>query len=465
MKKKKKTYRNISINENLSLVIREKGAQKLMSLGFPFPIESYELKNIKSKKDTSILISLRGEKIRKFQKNQLITELEKIKEVEYVEINSIQAFRKLVTKICENYRKINYYDPYSFLGDSYIGLYFLEKFIEKFRFKLNTIYSENYLNLRVVGRTKGYISNLKSEKRTLNLFLDVLDNQWNRTKYLVKKLTKQNTPSIILGRDLVVLPDKLKIRIFHFNRKNVLLKEKNIEDYMDECLDIFFKYDKKKPFFEKKFEENILINPFGSDQIKTIPLEIILDLINHFSKAYPNSKIILISGFKNSYSHILYISKLKGGLKKENKNVIFKNFGSFSEIYQDVIKYKISLGLTADTSISHLLNFLKIRNITFFNLERCDLESPQSLSSDSPLGFCRFGNMQYPALFNKRVDKKLKRGVILAADYFFKKTRDLSWCKSLFDEKILINNLPLNKYSSLRSANEKINPLFKIKND
>jgi hypothetical protein len=119
------------------------------------------------------------------------------------------------------------------------------------------------------------------------------------------------------------------------------------------------------------------------------------------------------------------------------------------------------LGITADTSIAHLFNYLGLTNITFFNLNRCDLKSPQSLSSDSPLGFCRYGSTQYPALLNYGSQDRLIKGVLKATDYFFGKYKKQDWCDMIFDKKILTSKIKTNK-NNLIQANKKINPRYKI---
>lgn len=89
--KEKAGYRNIDINENVQLILRKEGFEKLMLIGFPFPLESYPLNGFKTKKETLVFIFLRGEKIRSFQKKQLLDELREIAEISYLEIESVNT--------------------------------------------------------------------------------------------------------------------------------------------------------------------------------------------------------------------------------------------------------------------------------------------------------------------------------------------------------------------------------------
>ncbi len=453
-------YRNLKIGENLVLILIKDSCANFIHIGFPFPIESHPLKKFDTNENVSVSIFLRGDILRSFQRNQLIVDLKKIAKVNYIEVDSLSEFRNLTKNVYSKFKSVEYYDPYSFLGDSFISLYF----IENFKLKLRRIYSENYKNLEIVSDTSCYVGYKDKDKSSLGIFADLLDNQWNRTRHLVKISTEQGAPSIICGRDILVIPHKDNIDVYHFNRNDVLLENENIEDYMDRCL---------YPFMETKIKEiepirinssNIIINPFGSEDLKTIPYQLVFEVAKDFKNKNPESKILLISGFKDNYSHLLWVSKLKGLLSKADiDNILFKNYGSFAEIKKEIGRYSTSIGLTADTSIAHLFNYLGLRNLTFFNLDRCDLRSPQSLSSDSPLGFCRYGKIQYPALIHPEVTD-LTKGTIGFLDYFLR-DGDSSWCSLVFNKDLLTSQIDVKKNNSLSSSNKKLNPKEKIKND
>mgnify|MGYP001580558613 CR=1 FL=1 len=458
-------YKNIEIERNLCLILRKQGFEKLMIIGFPFPLESSLLTNFKAKDQTLIFIFLRGEPVRRYQRKIFLEELSELGEINFKEIDSIMGFRRITKKICQQFHSVDYYDPYSFLGDSLIGLHFINSFVKKHKIKLNRVYSENHQNLEIITKTKGYDEKVSKKKKTLNILSDLIDDQWDRTKYLVRCLTKQRLPSIICGRDLIIYPEKNRIKIYHFNREEVLLREENIEDYMNNCLLPFLDPIKSSFKVKKRKSNNIIVNPFGSEQIKTISEKTIFRLANHFNREYPHSKILLIAGFKKSYYHLLWVSKLRGLLSNKGlNNILFKNYISFKEIKRDIICYNISFGLTADTSIAHLFNCLGLRNITLFNLDRCDLSSPQSLSSDSPLGFCRYGQVQFPAILYKNNNKDLDEGIIKATDYFLGRNKNLKWCKLIFNNETLISKIN-KKNKSLIESNKKINPMYKIQND
>lgn len=88
-----------------------------------------------------------------------------------------------------------------------------------------------------------------------------------------------------------------------------------------------------------------------------------------------------------------------GRAKLKSANLSIEYFTSLSELAACINTYeKFASAISADTSISHLLNLLKIPTITVYNSVMWDEQSIQSLTSDSPLGFCRYSNFQLPAL-------------------------------------------------------------------
>jgi len=460
----KNNYKVIEYSNNFLAVLRKTGGKNLKCIGFPFPLRCYDINNLDIPKGVNIKLFLRGTAVRNFQREQLISEIRDHREVIYKEIDCLEDFKKITAAIVKKYDSCSYYDPYSFIGDSFIGLYFLKQFLNNFKLQLKQIYSENYINLLSVVNSSGYTRVFENNKLKLNIFADLIDNQWDRTKHLTKKLALRNQPTIIIGRDLIVLPIQNKILIYHYNRENVLLREGNIEDYMNDCLIPFLNIKDLKYNPRPIENNNIIINPFGSEELKTIPYELTFKIIKNLKQNYSNSKILIISGFKYNYNHLIWISKLRGELDNLSwkKDIIFKNYGSFSEIKNDLLRYKIGLAITADTSIAHFFNEIQLTNLTLYNLNRCDLSNMQSISSDGPLGFARYGKIQYPCVFfNNSQDLILSINNFLK--YFMGEDKKLTGIINLF-KKNLVKLIKTDNPVVLKSI-KKLNPEYKLKND
>ncbi|MEK6936054.1 MAG: hypothetical protein AABW67_04655 [Nanoarchaeota archaeon] len=403
----KKIYRNISYNNSLSLILIKKNlSETTLNIGYPFPMLSKKIKNYKdmTKKGISIGFFLKGESIRTKQRLTLFYELCKEEAVKVIDIKNMDNFRDLTKKICNEYTTFDYFDPYTFVGDSFIGLYFIDNFKDKFKLKLNKIYSTSYKHLSFAFNSHKFNPNKIDSCKGLCIVGDFIDIHWNMTLPLIKQLLKKNKTIVLLGRNIILKKDKESIKIYHLALEDHLLRNQNIEDYMRSVVKPYL-ISKEFPKKMKPLDElNILINPFGSEEIKTIPVDFVVSFIKELSKLYPNLKIILVKGLNFLEHHKKWINKIKVDLEKErlNSKISMKSYDSLSEIAQDITINKVCIGLTSDTSISHLLNFMGIINLSFFNSDRWDAESIQSLSSDSPLGFCRYYPTEIPIIFNHK---------------------------------------------------------------
>jgi len=416
-------YKNIQYSDIFGIILRKDSQDKIKSVGFPFPLVSFPLNFKGIPERISINVFLRGKPLRDYQKNELIEELKEKVEIEVHKINNLEEFREISKKLFYNYSTFNYFDPYSFIGDSFVGTYITENFSKYFGLKLNYFYSENYLNLDVLYNTKNYTNVIDDyDVSNIAVFSDLIDTHWNRTKHLVKNLAMKGIPSVICGRNIIAWPKEGKIDIYFLMIEDILLRNQNIEDYMVECLYPFLVPSKFKIHPIHLSYNNLIINPFGSESNKNLSTSLVFNIIKNYKKDYPRSNIVIISGFRNSYLHMSWRANLVGMLIENDiyDKIIFKNYGAFREIKTEIEKYRIAIGITADTSIAHLFNAIGLRNITFYNLSRCDKKSLQSLASDSPLGFCRYGFIQFPCLFNEKnkESEELIKSVIMMLKYF-----------------------------------------------
>jgi len=100
-----------------------------------------------------------------------------------------------------------------------------------------------------------------------------------------------------------------------------------------------------------------------------------------------------------------------------------------------------------------------IINFSFFNSDRWDDKSIQSLSSDSPLGFCRYYPTEIPIIFNHR-------------RYLFLLENILNLIKLIKNKKIKFNTKKLDMLildicnkKDLTKSNELINRLYSTELD
>jgi len=402
---KKIVYRIIEYSDDFCLVMR-KGLSPEMTanIGYPFPVYAYAMQDRYRKFGISINVYLRGEPVRNIQREYLFRKLLDSGLRIIKETQTTINFRNTIERLCNTFKKCSYYDPYSFVGDSFIGLYFLENFLSSYNLDCDQIYSNSHNHLRVFGGCVHYDSNDLHGFSGLAIIPDLLDQQWERTVNTLKKIAIPGNVALIIGRNLAIEYLTDNIKIYQCEIEDPLLRNRNIEDYMNDCL-LPFLFPERKDIALKPFAgPNIIINPFGSIGHKTISVKLIVEIIAEFIKRHPDGKVIVIAGLSNIPRHLTYIAKLQASIKNRaiQHHVLIRYYDSFVHIFKDIEELKISTGITSDTSIAHFFNLMGLKNITFYNIDRCDLLSHQSLASDSPLGFCRYGISQYPVLVSQR---------------------------------------------------------------
>lgn len=158
---------------------------------------------------------------------------------------------------------------------------------------------------------------------------------------------------------------------------------------------------------------------------------------------------------------------------KVEQGVSIRSYDSLSEIAIDIRKDNITLGITADTSLAHMFNFVGLRNLTFYNTRRWDPDSMQSLSSDSPLGFCRYTSLQFPIIFDSEhgiSSISVLKGLNYVHDKIASESRilrkhrrtDERWMRELFDQDRVVSSIRGERESEyLVETAKKISPLYK----
>jgi len=232
-----KRYSLCEISEDFLIYFNhgEKGKSSLQ-IGFPFPLHigETELTLPKSQKATFIL---RGELIREIQRQQL-------KEISN-SFNSIKDPKKFLFnmgKSLNNKKRIIYLDPYTFIGDSYIGLHFMRGFKKISKIENFKMFSNQHSHFPETENIQPYI--FKKLIKTLDsediiVMPDLIDTHWVKSLKTISKLRNKDTTIFIPGRNLLVKTKRGKITVFHFKEADPLLRAKNIYDYMNDCLKPF----------------------------------------------------------------------------------------------------------------------------------------------------------------------------------------------------------------------------------
>lgn len=406
----KKDFNFYEFNENFYVVIKKsktEGASLAnFYLGFPFAICSLQ-KRVITKHTREFIFYFRGEPLRVEQRGilkQIIQD--NFKKSSWQEFDSLNLFRKKFDGKIKHFfnEGLLYIDPYSFLGDSFIGMHFYDSLVKKYSFNYRFLFSKTYNHLTMLGETypidyaiiKKYFSRYKCLVAP-----DLLDVNFEKTVKLLFELSGEEGIVIFPGKSLYVVIDKLGFNFFHLNQPDITLRDQNIEEYMNECMVPFI--DNYSAYQEEKFKGNekvIYINPFGSLENKTINLDFTISLCKELNQNKSLS-INLIAGLRECEFHSRWIEQF---IKLKNKHKIkcrLSYYSSLNQLVLDIYKFRPGVILTTDTSISHLTHRLNLPTIIFYHASRFDNSSIQSMISESPLGFGRYYKNSYPLLIRE----------------------------------------------------------------
>jgi len=451
--KNTKRFDLIELSDDLIILIRKTGKSQLTChIGFPFPLHSFSYYLFEKELSTGITVDifLRGEEIRKRQRNTLFniaTEIVKLKDTE--------ELRRLVSKDFAKAKGIVYIDPYSFIGDSYISLFYPEAFMKEFNIKDIQVFSNSYSHLNVfypsAMRELHQITKAISKKRYV-IMPDLIDNQWKNTLEVILALGGMSANIVIPGRNLYIKKEDNHMRVYWYEHSDILLRNKNIQDYMEDTL---------KPFLKKTFTKfdtarydssTIFVNPFGLASEKAIPIEFMFSIYNQLRKKYGNLNFNIVGGYYDCTTHKDWIEKFLKKVRSVseiNGKISISYYSNLKEFAKDLENNKCSVVISADTSITHLVNKLGYPNICIYNSLLWDKDSIQSMTSDSPLGFCRYIPTHIPVL--------LKEHSIDHYSYLAKYIGDLiEFLRKPYDEKtnIIAKNLGSNINTRITSLEE-----------
>lgn len=419
----KRDYRVIALVDDNSckIVLRVKKSEKqgfLLQLGYPFEFTSINLEG-PNFENHEVRICLGGEKLRKAQR----AFLQQFLKCDMQVIREKIDFRNQVKQLFSKVDNIIYIDPYTFIGDSFIGLYFLEQFEKTFSFKVEALFSRAYAHLKK-HRTNTYPvdSKLIGQKITDNTIIiapDLIDTHFVTTVELLSEIKKQ-ARLLLVGRNLIVELGQTN-KILWYESTDVILWDSNIEPYMDECLEPFLspiKTDQKVDFQLDK-SKPVIIAPFASLPEKTFSEALLMSILNSLDK---NGilKVVISCGSIQDTDKKADVEKILAKLKFSNLSVSLKLFGDLSELAQLIIEQDILFGISADTAISPLLYSLGKICFTVFT-RSWDKDNIRSLAGESPLGFCRFGRSQMPLILSE--DPESLKGIFVALNILSHQSR------------------------------------------
>lgn len=442
-------------------------------LGFPFPVYTVK-KELKTKHAGEFVFHFRGEPFRIEQRKILKNWIkDNFKKSTWHEFDDVVLFRRRFDQKIKSLRtkSLLYVDPYNFIGDSFIGAHFSDFLMKRYNFSQRILFSKSFNHISLLGEAYSYNLSLIKDffiKYRCLVFPDLLDVNFEKTISLLSVVSGVNGVIVMPGRSLYIVIDNSGLHCFHFNQPDVILRDQNIEDYMNECMRPFI--DRHNALQQKESVNgcsHLFINPFGSLANKTIDLNFIVSLCKELNK---NKKleINLICGLKDCSFHSDWISKFIKLKKKNNIKCRLSYYSSLDHLASDFCKLRPGAVLTADTSISHLSHRLNFPTVIFFHATRFDNSSIQSMISESPLGFGRYFKNSFPLLikdYNNLSVKTISK-LLLYLLRGGKNEKQRNYLKNelhkLFPENYFYDFIPKIHQKKTKKILKKISPINKL---
>lgn len=374
-------YQNVLVS-----IIKSENTSCFMNLGYPFPISIKKI-NIKFKGYT-VNFYLRGETIRNRQRKYVFSYFQNTHVSKFI---NKDEFKKKLKQIYSAYtNSLLYIDLYRFIGDGILGLYFIDNLRCYFNASIENTYVFSKSNRHIptlynVHHTSELADFIQANNNFTIIIPSLLDNQFNDFMNILNHLKDKNVLIIIPSRNMYIEKNQKNTKIFWYKKPDVLLTNQPIVDYMQESISVFMGKKKKHNLaFYTTNNKNVFIDPFSSLKEKTIPLKECLLLCDYLIKHRFN---VFMSNGLNQDKYTKQFKKY--GIK------IIKDKG-LNDLSCKMKEYNIDFVISTDSSVAHLSAYLHIPTIVLYRSYFWDPTTVQSMTNDSPGGFCRADLPMFP---------------------------------------------------------------------
>ena len=473
-------YKVITPDKNIVIVIKKSNiASFTLYIGYPFPL--YGKKIEEKYNNFEIGIYIRGNVLRdKLYCNCLEKIKRNYKNFEYKEIANCQEFKEIVKKYINDREKNNllYIDNNSFIGDTIMELRWIDIIKNCYNIEKCNIISSNYRHIDFYYNSISDKDNELVKKYIKNagiIFIgDLLDSNIEKTQKIFE-IYKPNLPIFLLGKECVIVAKNNEIlKIYKLKKENTLLLNQGFQKYLDECIEYYIEdyrnYNNIKKInnfvINKNKEYNIFVNIFSSQKNKDI---FFIENLIKCVKKNNNIKLLFSAGLKTIKYHSDVIEKVKKIAKilKYDNNIEIIYDKSLSDLNNILNKRNIIAGITADTSISHMLTRNGILNFTCYYYGFWDSTSEQSISCESMLSVCSSDINQVPVLLKCR-DKYFDQAMSILEyieeyidltnknKFISNENKYITYFDSIFEENLIkydkiINKIKINKRKELEN--------------
>lgn len=397
------------------------GEERTLSLqiGYPFPIAQKITKDVDwIPSGRKVTVSCWGECVRKEQRLYTIKHLQEkrasLTSFSYGDKNSF--YTSLQNKKEDFLNKIIYVDPYNFIGDSLIGLYFLDSYRETLDQDAENekciVFSKNYKHLshkyraEPLERLSDYLS---MEDSFTAIYPNLIDNQFSLFLQLLDTCAQRRCLMLVPSRNCYFAFADGRVVYHQLQANDVLFRDKDIDNYMQDCFNPFLASNKPAPkrrsaeaFVRERENRIVFLNPFSSTQEKDLSAEICADIC---AQLLSKNHVVLMNKFPQDVNRKEWISHFNQNLFLKGAAPSAINFiedSGLSDLWKKLQNLGINSSITVDTGLAHLLGAEGIYTLVIYQSGFWDPTCVRSLCADSPLGFCRKDHPLFPVVSDRK---------------------------------------------------------------
>lgn len=390
--------------EILLLVDPSKRSQPtLLHLGFPFPICTWSNNLGLTEAETGLQFFIRGDPVRIAQREALRCMLETEFAGLYWEELDAEAFRTRSYELLTAAHRLVYIDPYNNpggtrLGDSIIGMTFLDALAEATSGASRVLFSRSHEHLRSIAETfpldNDFLHDLVVQTGDVFVMPDVVDWRWHVTMSRMVEVLRRGAPILVVARSLIVRTIEDGVEVSHLRGPDVLLTHETIDAYMDSCVTPFVSTTSTRASIKPSERPGpIFINPFTFSTLRDLDPEFVLELVCVLE--HDLARPILISrGVPGSTKDMEWISRFEASHSHGPYVEVLPQLHNLAELHHYLSERDVAVAITADTSVSHLLCRIRVPHVTIASTRYWDLSSVQSCATI----FLRSSPYQLPAL-------------------------------------------------------------------
>ncbi|OGF26756.1 hypothetical protein A2303_05170 [Candidatus Falkowbacteria bacterium RIFOXYB2_FULL_47_14] len=387
------------INSELLLAgSRGKSSAVNVKLGFPFPVAEAR-KKIIIKFNNQFDFFIKGERLRRLQRNFLREALSAGFGCRWRELGSKREFRKKFTEFSAGINGLTYVDPYGYIGDSFIGLIFPDSFGHALGVKKYRLFSGQHDHLLGQDARPFDIGGIIKDYRKTGFLLmpDLMDNHWDLTCRLILAAVRYDGVIAVPGRSFLLRIKDKSVVAYHLSGPDKFLHNQNIEDFLSDAIRVFVDdISLRRPKAVKNKSRRVYINPLASKSNRFMSVEFAIGLCRRLEGKYD---LILIGGDAGNREHCRWIRNFKKNKTKDSRCSL-KYYKNLKILGQEMTDNGCAAMVTVDTSIAHLANYLNIPNFTICPRDIMNNSSLRSMVGVAPLGFGRYYRNQLFALID-----------------------------------------------------------------